>query len=362
MKTRTLVTERRSGGFTLLEMIVAMSLGLLVLAGATRLFSDASQASYIVAQRGEMQQNARAVINSMVRDLSLAGTGLPLGGIALPSGNGSSASKFACDQTGTCYTAPNNIFPTQRFYAAIPGPAFGPMVTGRSTDVVTLAYTDTSLPLNSCALAAITPAGDQITVGACMTNPAPGTPGFNDPAVGVKVGDLVMLQNANGAAVGTVTLIQPNGNISFANGDWLNINQSAAAAGSITKSLSNPGAPGTYPPQGTTAIRVLLITYFIQISGGAPRMMRQVTAQSPVPVADNIEGLQVFYDIFNDANGTATSNLPNANNLPNQIRKIDIAVTARTATQQLAPGRDFQRTTLATSVSPPNLSFRDRYQ
>ena|SRR5438105_3760734 len=67
-------------------------------------------------------------------------------------------------------------------------------------------------------------------------------------------------------------------------------------------------------------------------------------------------------DIFNDANGTATSNLPNANNLPNQIRKIDIAVTARTATQQLAPGRDFQRTTLATSVSPPNLSFRDRYQ
>jgi hypothetical protein len=159
-----------------------------------------------------------------------------------------------------------------------------------------------------------------------------------------------------------VTSVQPNGNIHFANGDWLNINQSNAAAGSITKSLSNPGTPGTYPPQGTTAIRVLLITYFIQITGGAPRMMRQVNAQSPVPIAENIEGLQVFYDIFNDVNGTETSNLPNANNLPNQIRKIDIAVTARTAMQQLGPGRDFQRITLATSVSPSNLSFHDRYQ
>jgi type IV pilus assembly protein PilW len=178
MRTTTWVKERCRSGFTLLEMLVSMSLGLIVLAGATRLFSDASQASYIIAQRGEMQQNARAVINSMDRDLSLAGTGLPLGGIALPSGAGSSASKFACDQTGNCYTAPNNNFPNQHFYAAIPGPAFGPIVTGRNTDVVTLAYTDTSLPLNQCPLAAITPAGDQITVGTCMTNPPAGTPAF----------------------------------------------------------------------------------------------------------------------------------------------------------------------------------------
>ena len=362
MRAKTLVSRKCNGGFTLVELLLSMAVGLVVLMSATRLFSDASRVSYVVAQRGEMQQNARAVINSMVRDLSLAGTGLPLGGIALPAGAGSSASKFNCDQTGTCYTAPNNNFPNQHFYAAIPGPAAGPIVTGRTTDVVTLAYTDTSLPLNQCPLAAISAAGDQITVGACMTNPPAGTPGFNDPAVGVQVGDLLMLQNANGAAVGTVTSVQANGNIGFANGDWLNINQSNAASGSITKSLSNTGAPGTYPP--TTAIRVLLITYFVQtpVGGGAPRMMRQVNAKSPVPIAENIESLQVFYDIFNDVNGTETSNLPNANNLPNQIRKIDLAVTARTSAQQLPPGRDFQRVTLATSVSPRNLSFHDRYQ
>jgi type IV pilus assembly protein PilW len=364
MRTNTTRARNHSGGFSLLELLISMAVGLVLLAGATRLFSDASRVSYLVAQRGEMQQNARAVINSMVRDLSLAGTGLPLGGIALPTGNGSSASKFNCDQTGTCYTAPNNNFPNQHFYAAIPGPTAGPIVTGRTTDVVTLAYTDTSLLLNQCPLAAITAPGDQITVGACMTNPPAGTPGFNDPAVGVKVGDVLMLQNANGAAVGTVTSVSANGNIGFANGDWLNINQSGAAAGSITKSLSNPGAPGTYPPLGTTAIRVLLITYFIQLppGGAGPRMMRQVNAQSPVPIAENIENLQVFYDIFNDGTGAESSNLPGANNLPNQIRKVDAAVTARTALQQWQPGAGFQRITLATSVSPRNLSFHDRYQ
>ena len=361
MRTKTIAIGEGNAGFTLLEMLVSMAIGLIVLAGATRLFSDASQVSYVVAQRGEMQQNARAVINSMVRDLSLAGTGLPIGGIALPTGAGSSASKFNCDQTGTCYTAPNNNFPNQHFYAAIPGPAAGPVVTGRTTDVVTLAYTDTSLPLNQCPLATISAAGDQITVGACMTNPPAGTPGFNDPAVGVKVGDLLMLQNANGVAVGTVTSVAANGRIGFDNGDWLNINQSGAAAGSITKSLSNSGAPGVYPP--TTAIRVLLITYFMQNpAGGAPRMMRQVNAQSPVPIAENIESLQVFYDNFNDATGVEASNLPNANNLPNQIRKVDLAVTARSSAKQVAPVRDYQRVTLATSVSPQNLSYHDRYQ
>lgn len=57
----------------------------------------------------------------------------------------------------------------------------------------------------------------------------------------------------------------------------------------------------------------------------------------------------------------ATANLPDANLKPNQIRQVNIVVTARTPSRQ-KPFNDFQRLTLATSVVPKNLSFRDRYQ
>ena len=62
-----------------------------------------------VTQRAETQQNLRAAIELMTKDISLAGAGLPSGGLQLSSGG---LSRFACNQTGTCYitgdTYPNS--------------------------------------------------------------------------------------------------------------------------------------------------------------------------------------------------------------------------------------------------------------
>jgi hypothetical protein len=44
---------------------------------------------------------------------------------------------------------------------------------------------------------------------------------------------------------------------------------------------------------------------------------------------------------------------------PNQIRKVNISLTAR-AVRREANG-DFMRINLTTSIGPRNLSFRDRY-
>src|SRR3972149_3806175 len=114
--------KRRGGGFILIELIVAMALGLIVLAGAVALFRQGVDISYMVTQRAEMQQNARVAINTVARDLSIAGTRLPSGGIQLPGGAGSTGSLRGCSMVGCGlwgYLADN------RLYAVTPGDGVG---------------------------------------------------------------------------------------------------------------------------------------------------------------------------------------------------------------------------------------------
>ena len=89
-------------------------------------------------------------------------------------------------------------------------------------------------------------------------------------------------------------------------------------------------------------------------------MMSQVNAKSPVPVADRVEDLQFTYDIWDEDGETATANLADAGGSPNQIRKVNITIAVRSSTSGLF-NTGFERMTLSTSVSPRNLSFRDRY-
>src|SRR5947207_11239038 len=84
-------------GFSLMELLVAVALGLIVLAATTQLFKNGMDATILVTQSSEMQQNARATLNLIAKDVSMAGSGLPSGGLALPFGAGSTASFFAVD-------------------------------------------------------------------------------------------------------------------------------------------------------------------------------------------------------------------------------------------------------------------------
>ena len=98
-----------------------------------QLFSRAMSATWLVSQRAELQQNARASSNILNKDISLAGAGLPTGGVALASGPASKP-RYGCDYTGKCYLGPTNTasitYPNQRpvsgntinyIYGVIPG-------------------------------------------------------------------------------------------------------------------------------------------------------------------------------------------------------------------------------------------------
>jgi prepilin-type N-terminal cleavage/methylation domain-containing protein len=341
-----------SSGFSLLEMMVATAAGLVLLASTVALFRQAVDLAWVVTQRAEMQQNARVAINMITRDVSIAATGMPSGGVQLPSGAGSVNSKFACDASG-CYVT-NNVYGASRLYAITPGDTKGSTVNGQATDAIVAVYRDPNSSLDQLPLKTISAAGDSVQFDAA-TNPP-----INDPAVGVAVGDVLVTCNINGCAAGVVTAVNATTRtVTFGSGDPLSVNQPLAACGNI-KSLQSPAGSGTYPQ--SCAFRIQIVTYYIDASNPAsPRLMRQVNAQRPVPVAENIENLQFSYDIFNDNTGAETSNLSDAGGTPNQIRKVNISVSARGPVQRLV-GRGFDRLNLVTSVGPRNLAFRDRYQ
>ena len=64
--------SRRKRGFSLIELLIAMVVTLIIMTGAMMMFKKSSDAIFIVAQKAEMQSNARVAVNSIVRDVSRA--------------------------------------------------------------------------------------------------------------------------------------------------------------------------------------------------------------------------------------------------------------------------------------------------
>lgn len=338
-------------GFSLPELLVAALIGLVLAGGAMVILQRSIHVSDLAGALGEVHQNGRVAVNLVSRDLSMAGTGIPHGGIQLPSGAGSSRSRFACD-TLRCYV-PANTYDDNRLYSITPGNGKGPEINGAATDVVTTVFRDWDSHFDQYPLVHITPSGNQITFDSRTVPPV------SDPVDGINPGDILILSNANGSAAGVVTGV--NGNqVLFANNDPLNFNQPSAAFGNIA-SLANPGTPaGQYPP--TRAFRVNVVTYFLDPapSGDTVRLMRQVNANPPAAVAESIQDLQLTYDIFEETGGTA-ADLPSAGGTPNQIRKVNVVVLARSLRPELGGGR-YEHIALRTAVSARNLAFRDRYE
>ncbi len=331
-----LASYRTSRGFSIFELIVAMGLATVILGGALALTSQAIGLSDMVSQRSDMQQNGRVAINMMALDASLAGTGFPTSGVQLPSGNGSQPSYFACDSAG-CYVT-NNVYSAERLYATWPGQAGGPTINGVATDVLTVVYDDPTSEFDQYVLTDIDPLGKDITFDAATT------PAYDDAVVGLKVGDVLLLSNVNGQAVGEITDVScAGGDACFSpgvgNGE-LRFNQSGAAVGSIKQMIHPPDGAAFAP---TTARRIYIITYYINNSDpDIPLLMRQVNASPPMAVAEYVENLQVTYDIYDDNTSVATADLDDAGGQPNQIRKTNIAITVRSPGQTMIE-QDFQR-------------------
>jgi len=366
-------------GFTLVELMVSMAVGLIVLAAMASLFKTGMNSTMLVTQRAETQQNMRAAIDLVAKDISMAGAGLPSGGIHLPNGAGSSTSKFGCDQTGTCHVT-NHSYPNNNYmYGIVPGFTNG--VEGGASiaaapapavnDSITVVYADYNFPLweyNMTFTSATSGANVTLAVAPTYTaNPPPGI----TCAGGIQVGDLIMVAGGGLTEVGEVTNLTSTataatcgngtavtGTMAFANGDALNINQDGAASGNLKAIASNlAGSPAV-------AYRIYVVTYYLTVPGAnqTVRLMRQVNGQTPQPVADDIINLQFAYDVYNSTTDALDSNQANplgAGESPNNIQKVNLLIMGQSIINN---GNKSQNLYLATDVSARNMAFRNRYK
>ncbi len=378
MKMRTHKSQR---GFSLLELMIASSIGLIVILAMTSLFRTAINTTFTVTQRAETQQNMRAAIEMMTKDLSMAGAGLPSGGLQLATSGGNS--KVACNQTGTCYV-PGAVYPNGNFmYGMLPG--FGTGVEAGAViaaapaavnDSVTSIYCDYNFPLTNFQFsfptngysATVAPAGTIVT-GSPTNILAPG---------GLQVGDLLFFlvstpgtgtgsqgtsSAQTAAVVAEITGIPSNTTVNFAAGDALNFNQTGA--NSLFQTVASLGS---VLGGGNTVnvCRLNAVSYFLEVPpvGGTvqtPRLMRQVNGRTAVPVADNIINLQFSFDVISSTAGLMNANLSNpiaAGDSPALIQKVNMWVMGQGV---IPEGGRAQSMYLASSVSAGNMSFCNAY-
>ena len=342
-KLRSLVAEEQ--GFNLVEFMVSTLVTLIVLGETVGALSHALRANESVTLLADSNQNLRAGTNFLSRDLLQAGTGIPTGGIPIPSGNGSVPIKRP-SPPGLAYTFPTDLGVLP---AVTPGAGLGPVVNGRNTDIITLLYADPSLALSQAPLAAIAPDGSNMTVAA-------GTP-INDPSNRILPGDLIMFSNAVGNAIQEVTRTDGQ-RVFFEATDISRLNQPNAPEGTI---LLLQSSPGVFPP--TTATRITMVTYYIDTTteAGIPRLVRRVNHNPGRSLAGTMETLDLSYDLVDGVTNPTRVKVPVAPNTPHQIRKVNLHLGVRSDVESSQSDR-FLRNQVNTQVSLRSLAFVDRYR
>src|ERR1700722_9781114 len=372
---------KRRNGFSLLELMVSMAVTVTVLGAATAALLQAQHATQAIAMQANTQENLRAGMHFMVRDIAQAGEGIPQGGITIPYGATSLVNRPGIAGTfPTTYTAIPAITPGSQlgqFATSINPNTNLPLVSGTRTDIINILYNDDTLvdavgnhlysfpvvqaaPAVPVCAGVISPTGAFVTMTpACFLMPGVGQP--------ISAGNLIMFHNQNGTALEYVTSIAGN-TINFAAGDPAGLNQTGLPNGTVSN-LAVAATP-------TTISRVWMVTYYLDVvtNPAKPQLIRQVNypnypagapANPPQQVGEVIENLGFSYDIVNTQdpvgtypNGAGDAPTALAPDTPFAFRAVNVYLGGRSEypwTWTNPP--QFLRNSLTTQVSIRSLSF-----
>ena len=355
-------------------MLVSLALGLIVVGGAVEMFSKAMGGAFTVSQRAEMQQDLRAAENMLVKDISLAGSGgFITGGVPLVSGGGIADPLYGCSSVGCGPNSKSGVaFPKQTngnnsvnyLYAITPGYRMGAVLnsTPGATDVITVAYMDSSLALNqySMAFPGANPTTATFTLPPIPPNPLPAA--ITDSGVGLKPGDFIMISGVlKGSTAYAVAEVSDTSGASSP----YTVHFNTPSNSKLNQIGGSYGLSDMATATNIVAQRLWVVTYYVDTKpDGTPVLMRQLDARIPVTLTENISDLRFLYDVYDD-----TRNPPTQNNTadaflatggsPNLIRKITIQhLTIRSP---LSGSGGYQGMDVQTSISARNLGYGDRY-
>jgi type IV pilus assembly protein PilW len=363
------IRGRSEAGFTLMEIMITLAITMLIMAGTLRAMNDALRASEVAQKTTAMNQGLRTAMDIMVRDLLQVGQGLPsTKTIDIPNGSGATAVNLPTRPGATQRTLSGQTVIT----AVVPGTGLGPTINGVATDVITIILADgaflSDISDYDVGLTGLT--ATTMTVDSSVDI-------SNGGADDLKVGDLIMLQKTSGTALVQITALDGAQTATFGASGSLNLNQTAAAAGTLTKYIAKAPVDsctgsGCLLPY-STATRIRMISYYIDANTdpARPRLVRRINDNPGTVLAFDVENLRLSYDLvtasstpaevtFNAADLAGTGRCSPSACSPNQIRKINLTLTGRSRTVLRQTGQ-FLKNTLTTQVSLRSMAFKDRY-
>ncbi len=255
-------------GFTLIEILVAMTLGLLLLAGVLQIFIN-SKASYRFNEaQSRLQENGRFALQMVAEDIRIAGF-------------------WGCQGSGVLVVDHLNP-PGGSFVNPALSGIIGTEVAGTPDSITLQGAVGGGLPVNShtVATATITTSannglaqGDLFLVGDCTR------------------ADLLQITNPNPGA-GTVNFVTGGSNITGPTVAY-GVNAVLYRAGSVAYTIANGNS-------------------------GQPSLFRSVNGAAPTELVEGVEDLQIVYGA--DTNGDGTANIYDTANIVNMNTVVSVRV------------------------------------
>lgn len=380
--------HRSEAGFTLNEIIIAMGIMLVILAGVFTAMTNAMTAERTARGITTLNGHLRSSMDLVVRDMLQVGQGLPVGRvIGVPNGPGATpitrpgpASDGACNGVDTFPVAPT-------LQAVTVGPDLGPAINGQCTDVITtLAHDGAFEEMNVSSIAAdgqsltiypYGPDGIEGTTDDVDISDTPDARGDN-----VRIGDLLELKKGSASTLVYVTAVAGQ-TVTFAPGDPLGLNQfdtTLTMLGTVNRlrALAPADEPAPVVDAGliqagpSLASRVRMITYFVDTTTDpqSPRLMRQIGAGTANAVAFELQAFRLTYDIADGTVNPAGVRMDAADLSTggacapfacssNQIRKANVTIAARSEHETREAG--YSQNVLFTQIALRSLAFVDQY-
>lgn len=253
-------------GFSLVELMVALTIGLIILSSVSMLFVS-SKKTYTTQDRlARLQENARFAMQFIIKDLRLAGYYGCVDEINADSVNSTlnNSTSFANNAqipleglnnaAGTWYPSGSTTLPTGIASST-------DAIAIRRGDASSSAYIDTEMPNSSAELKV-----NSVT-------------GFSD-------GDIIMVSDCASADIMQITQVQTSS-------VHLQHNTGVSSPGNSTQKLSKAYSPSG---NGTRVMKFMTRQYFIKTgASGNPALWRQDNTATPVELVDGIESLHVLY-------------------------------------------------------------------
>ena len=310
-------------GFSLVELMISGIL-LSVLMGSVLMAVRMAGTVQNSTQQGlELQQNVRASISMISRELLNAGSGLPY--LAPISGNPAitvpSSARLGPLGASVGGNPVNFLTPrNQTGQTVTQDGEGGTLATPIQTDILTF----------------LGGQGDARFV--LQTVPGPsanyGNIIYLEDATGFSIGNMLLFTNGFQVSLAVVTGTVAGGGLVFNNGDSLQMNPTASSGTPNPNAASATQFPGGPPPQ---ALPMASISYFIDSTTDPVHpCLKRVSnnaggAGAAVAVMDDIENLQVAYLVDQDANATTPDvvlDAPTTAELT-RVRGLTVSVTGR---------------------------------